>query len=147
MNWFYDCIFQGVWKNRIGNAVIIVFKNKISKNIIIFLNNFSGYVCALRGFICLKVLNFFHDFITFSLGETKRQTRVTIFLYSNYARVEPIFHDCFHHWITYAMTDLFHLYWGILSVVMIRENSFKIYAVFLSFTIILSSSTRVILSL
>ena len=57
MNWCYDCIFQAVWKNRIGSTVIIIPKNKISKNLRIFLNGFCGYTCALRGFICLNPLS------------------------------------------------------------------------------------------
>ena len=137
MNWCYDCIFQGVRKNRTGNAIIIVSKNKNSKNIRIFLNILSGYVCALCGFICLKVINFFHNFMTFNLRETKRQTRVTVFLYCNYARVEPIFHDCFHQRIPILwFTSSVSLYWGMPGVVMILEkNSFKIDAAFLSFSI------------
>ena len=106
-NWRYDCIFQGVRKNITGNAIIVVSKNKISKNIRIFLNKFSGYVCALYGFICLKVINFSHNFMTLNLRETKRQTSVTDFLYCNYARVEPIFHDCFHQWIIYIVNHWF----------------------------------------
>ena len=107
MNWCYDCIFQGVWKKRIGNAIILISKNKISKNIKISLNKFCGYVCAFCGFICLKVINFIHDFMALNLRETKRQTRVTIFLYWNYARVEPIFYNCFHQRITYVVTHWF----------------------------------------
>ena len=109
MNWCYDCIFQGVWKNRTGDAIIIVSKKNISKNIRIFLNKFSGYVCALCGFICLKFINFFHDFMTFNLRETKRLTRVNVFLYCNYASVEPIFHDCFHQWNSHIVTHWFRL--------------------------------------
>ena len=85
MNWCYYCIFQGVWKNRNGKAIIIISKTKISKNIRTFLNKCSGYVCALCGLICLKVNNFFYDFITFNLRETKRQTRVTVSLYMSYS--------------------------------------------------------------
>ena len=68
MNWCYECIFQGVWNNRIGNAII-----EVSKNNRMFLNEFSGYVCPLCNFICLKVINFFQDFIAFNLRETKKQ--------------------------------------------------------------------------
>ena len=107
MNWCYDCIFQGVWKNRRGNSIIKISKNKISKYIRIFLNKFCGYVCALCGFICVKVISFFHDFIAFNLKETKRQTRVTTFLYCNYVRVKPIIYNCFHQWITYFVTHWF----------------------------------------
>ena len=88
--------------------MIIISKNKISKNIKVFLNKFCEYVCALHDFICLKVINFFLSFIMFNLRETKRQTQVTVFLYCNYAEVESIFHVCFHQWITYVVTHWFH---------------------------------------
>ena len=103
MNWCYDCI----WKSMIGNAIIIISKNKISRNIRIFVNEFCGYVSAFCGFIRLRVNHFFHDFITFNLRQTKRQTRVTIFRYCNFARVEPIFYDCFYQWIGSVVTHWF----------------------------------------
>ena len=148
MNWCYDSIFQGVQENRIGNAIIIVSKNKISKNIKVLLNKFGGYVRALCGFNCLKIINFFHNFMTFNLKETKRQTRVKGFLYCNYARVEPKFHDCFHQWITYIVTHWFRF--------IILGNTQRCYDIrqklqnrcsILSFYITLPCSTRVILSL
>ena len=141
--------FKEFQKIRTANAIIIVSEKKISKNIRIFLNKFRGYVCVFCGFICLKVINFFNNLMTFNLRKTKRQTRATVFLYCNYARVEPIFHDYFHQWITYIVTDWFRfIIIGIPSVVMILEkNLFKIDALFLSFSIILSSSTSVVLSL
>ena len=77
-NWCYDCNFQGVRKNTTGNAIIVVSKNKISKNIRIFPNKFSGYVCAFCGFVCLKVINFSRNFMTLNLRETKRQPRVRV---------------------------------------------------------------------
>ena len=58
MNWCYDYIIEGFWKNRIGNAIIIISKEKMSKNIRVFLNKFCGHVCALCDFICLKLLTF-----------------------------------------------------------------------------------------
>ena len=125
MNWCYDCIFQGVCKNRYGNAIIIASKIKISKNIRIFLNKFSEYVCALCGFNCLKVINFFHDFFRFNLRKTKRKNQVTVFLYCNYSRVEPIFHAFISGSPLLLLTGSVSLYWRIPSVVMILEkNSF-----------------------
>ena len=107
-------------------AVIIICENKISKNTQISLNKFYGYYCALCGFVCLKVINSFHDFIMFNLRETKRKIRVTVFLYCNYGSVEPIFP----------------------SVLMIlKKNLFKIDAVFLSLSTMLPSSKRMILSI
>ena len=67
--------------NRKRNCYNQEIKIKSPKNISIFLNKFCRCVCALCGFICLKAINFFHDFIMFNLRETKRRTRITIFLY------------------------------------------------------------------
>ena len=116
MNSCYDCILQGVWKNRIGNAILIVSKNKISKNIRIFLNKFRGYVCALSGFICLKVINFFHDFITFSLRETKRKTDVVSHVVSDVVShvvsVAPISSGMFFYHSFHGMTSKISLNQG-----------------------------------
>ena len=126
MNCCYDCTFQGVRKNRTENAIIIVSKNKISKNIRIFLNKFSGYVCALCGFICLKVINFFIISWLSTWKNLKDKAELQFFfivsmlgwnLYFMIALISgsPIL------WLTGSVS----LYWRIPSVVMILEkNSF-----------------------
>ena len=106
--WF---ILPEVRKNRTGDTIVIVTKNKISKNIRIYLNKFSGYVCAVLC-VSLFVLRLLISFriswrSTWEQLKTKRQTRVPVFLYCNYAVVEPIFHDCFHQRITFIVTHWF----------------------------------------
>ena len=115
----------------------MISKNKVSQYMTIFPDKFCGYVCTLCDCICLKVMNFFHDFITFNLRETKRQTWVTIVLCFNCARVEPIFYNCFHQSISYVVTVLGK-----------PSSCYGISASgLLSFSTILPSSNRVIFSL
>ena len=87
MNWCYDCIFQGVWKYRKNNAIIKFPKTKYLKISEFSLISFVGMpvLCVALFVLVIKVVNFFHDFITFNLKEIKGQTGVTIFLYCNYA--------------------------------------------------------------
>ena len=68
-----NCIFHRPRKHRVENANVQVFKNKISKNIRVFLNRFCRNVCALCCFICFKAACFFYDLITFNLNETKKK--------------------------------------------------------------------------
>ena len=101
MNWCYDCIFQGVWKNTRGNAIIILSKNKISEFSLISSGAISVLCMAL---FVLRLLNSFMSSSCSTKRETQRQTRVTIFLYFNYATVGPIFYDFFDQWIDYVVT-------------------------------------------
>ena len=77
---------------------------KISEFSIISLMGMPVLCVAL---FVLRLLIFVYNLMTFNLRETKRQARVTVFLYCNYARVEPIFRDCFHQWINYIVTHWF----------------------------------------
>ena len=132
MNWCYDCI----WKSRIGNAIIIISKNKISRNIRIFVNEFCGYVSAFCGFIRLRVNHFFHDFITFNLRQTKK---------TNPSYNFPLLQFCqggaYILWLLSSVDRQccdslvpFHYIEGIPSVFMtLEKNSLKTCSVFIVF--------------
>ena len=109
--------------------------------------------CSLMSFLGMSVLCatlfVLRLLISFKISsrstwEKLRNSRVAIFLFCNYARVKPIFYDCFHLWLTGSISS----YWGIPRVIMILEKIlFKTDAMLLSCSTILSSSTKVILSL
>ena len=83
--------FKELQKIKLGTRLLQFPKIKSPKIPELSLTSFVGMPV-----LCVPVfLYFFHDCITFNLRETKRQARVTIFLYCNYARVK--FHDCFYH--------------------------------------------------
>ena len=118
------------------------FKNKISKNIRIFLNKFCECICALSGYILRLIVSFM-----ISSCSTWERLREKPELQSSLLGIMIWWHLYFI--IAFIsgspmlyLTGFISLYWGIPGFVIILEkNLFKTDPVFLSFCTMLPSST------
>ena len=143
MNWFNDYIFQGVWKNRIRNGIIIISKNNIPQNIWFFHNKFCGYATALF------VISLSNSFMISSLStwyKPKEKSELQFFFIAvmlgwNLYIMIAFINGLLMLWLIGFVS----LYWRIHSfIMMLEKTSFNTDAVFLPFSTILSSSTKVI---
>ena len=143
MNWFNDYIFQGVWKNRIRNGIIIISENNIPQNIWFFHNKFCGYANALF------VISLSNSFMISSLStwyKPKEKSELQFFFIAvmlgwNLYIMIAFINGLLMLWLIGFVS----LYWRIHSfIMMLQKTSFNTDAVFLPFSTILSSSTKVI---
>ena len=150
---FYEVVlwlhFQGVWENRIGNAIIIVSKNKICKISELSLISLAVMFVLFVALSVLRLLIYFIISWRSTWEKLKDKPELQFFFIATMLGWNLYFMIAFISgspilWLNGAVL----LYWGIPSVVMILEKIlFKINIVLLSFYIILPSSTRVILTL
>ena len=107
MSWCYDCIFQGVWKNGIGNAIIIIFKNKFQKISEFSLIRFVGMPVLCMALFVLRLLISFMTSSRSTWEKPKDKPKLQVFFFPTMLGWNPFFVIAFtsvvSHWFRYII--------------------------------------------